>query len=57
MMELHHDCLFTERLPLTVMLQAFKSLTADNAILCPSFQLEQRTDLKLMAFKRVKCKI
>ncbi len=26
-------------------IQALKSLTADNAILCPSFQLEQPTEL------------
>ncbi len=26
------------------MLQALKSLTADNGILCPRFQLEQRTE-------------
>ena len=28
------------------MLQTHKSLTADNAILCQIFQLEQRTELK-----------
>ncbi len=30
---------------LHMMLQALKSLTEDNAILCPSFQLAQRTKL------------
>ncbi len=44
MMELHHDCHFTKRCPFTVMLQALKSLTTDNAILCPNFQLEKRTE-------------
>jgi len=28
------------------MLQALKSLTADNAILCPSFRLQQRIELE-----------
>ncbi len=45
MMELHHDCPNTERWTLIVMLQALKSLTADNVILCPSFQQVQRTEL------------
>ncbi len=44
-MELHHDCPFTERWPLSVMLQALNSLTDDNAILCPSFQRAQGTKL------------
>ncbi len=43
MIELYYDCPFTERWLLTVMLQAFKSLTVEYAILRPSFQLEQRT--------------
>ncbi len=45
MMELPRDCPYTERWPLSAMLQALKCLTADNAILCPSFQLEQHTKL------------